>query len=330
MAIGIGRRQFISALGGAAFGWPFVVCAQQPTMPVVGFLHSQSPDPFANLVAAFRQGLGEQGYVEGKNVAIDFRWADRQFERLPALADDLVRHRVDVLVAAGGANFAAKVATATIPIVCTFGGDPVKLGFAASLNRPGGNITGVSVFTSELEAKRLELLHELVPKSALIAVLLDPRFQSGAEAQLQEVQEAARKFGRAIRIVRASTESEIDAAFAELVDMRAGALLVVGSPVFLNQRGQLLALTARHALPAIYETHDFTRAGGLMSYGTNVPEVYRQIGVYTGRILKGEKAADLPILQPTRFDTAINLKTAKALGIEFPTSILLRADEVIE
>jgi putative ABC transport system substrate-binding protein len=326
------RRAFFTLLGGAA-AWPLAAHAQQPAMPAVptiGFLHSQTAVGFAPMVTAFRHGLAETGYVEAQNVTIEFRWGDGQLDRLPALAEELVRRRVAVLVAAGGSCLPAKAATATIPMVCTSGGDPVQLGLAESLNRPGRNITGISVLTSELEAKRLELLHELIPQGASIGVLLDPKFQSGADAQLQEIQAAARKLRRDLRIVRASTESHLDAALATLVDMRVGGLLVVGSPVFLNSRNRLLGLVARHALPAIYENREFTRAGGLVSYGTSIPDVFRQIGVYTGRILKGEKPADLPFQQPTKFDIAVNLKTARALGLEVPTTILLRADEVIE
>jgi putative tryptophan/tyrosine transport system substrate-binding protein len=331
MTVIIGRRELLAALGGAVATWPLAARAQQPAMPVIGFLNGQTAAGFAYLADAFRQGLVQAGYVEGQNVAIEYRWADGQADRLPALADDLVRRRVAVLVATGGSHFAATAATTTIPIVCAIGADPVKQGFAVSLNRPGGNVTGMSVFTADLEAKRLELLHELVAKAASLGVLLDPKFQMGtADLQSQEVQAAARKLGREVRIVNTSSESEIDAAFASLVDMRVGGLLVMGSPVFLNRRDRLLALTARHALPAIYENREFTRAGGLMSYGTSVPDVYRQIGIYAGRILKGEKPAELPFLQPTKFDIAVNLKTAKALGLEMPTTILLRADEVIE
>ncbi len=324
------RRNFIALLGGAAAAWPLAARTQQPGMPVIGFLNGQTAVGFTHLVDAFRKGLGEIGYVEGQNVAIDFRWADGQGDRLPALAAELVKRRVAVLVGTGGAHLAAKEATTIIPVVCSMGGDPVKLGIVDSLNRPSGNITGVSVFTADLEAKRLELLHELIPKAPLIGVLIDPKFQLSVDVQLQEVRAAARKLGQEIRIVQASTESELDAAFATLVEMRVSALLVTGGPFFLNGRDRLLALTAHHALPAVYENHEFTRAGGLMSYGTTVTDVYRQIGVYTGRILKGEKPGDLPVLQPTKFDIAVNLKTARALGLEIPTTILLRADEVIE
>ena len=323
------RREFITLLSGVAATWPVVAHSQQSAMPVIGFLNAQTAAGFAHLVDAFRRGLGEAGYVEGQNVAIEYRWADGQFDRLRVLADDLVRRRVAVIVATGGDPFPAKAATTTIPIVCAFGGDPVKLGLVASLNRPGGNVTGVSAFTIDLEAKRLELLHELVPKPASIGLLIDPTYYL-AEAQSQEVQAAADALGREIRIVRASSESEIDAAFAALVEMRAGALLVAGGPFFLNRRDRLLALSVRHSLPAIYENREFTRAGGLISYGTSIPDMYRQIGVYTGRILKGEKPVDLPFLQPTKFDISVNMKTAKALNLDMPTSVLLRADEVIE
>ncbi len=324
------RRTFITALGCAAAAWPLAVRAQQPAMPVIGFLNGQTAAGFTHLVEAFRRGLGETGYVEGQNVAIEFRWADGQADRLPALADDLVRRQVVIIVTGGGGLRAVKAATATIPIVSSLGGDPVKLGLVASINRPGGNITGISVFTSDLEAKRMELLHELVPKTASIGVLLDSKFQVSADLQSEEVHAAARKLGREIHIMHASAESDIETAFAALANIRVGALVVTGSPVFLNLRDRLLALIARHGIPAIFENREFTRAGGLMSYGTSVPDVYRQIGIYAGRVLKGEKPADLPILQPTKFDIAINLKTAKVLGLEVPTTVLLRADEVIE
>jgi len=324
------RREFITLVGGAAAAWPVAARAQQAGMPVIGFLNGQTADGFAHLADAFRRGLGETGYVEGQNVVIEYRWADGQFDRLPALADDLVRRRVAVLAVTGGQPHIAKSVPTTIPVVCVAGADPVQLGLVASLNQPGGNITGVSVFTSDLEAKRLELLHEVVPRPALIGVLVDPKFQTATEILVREVQAAAQTLAREIRIVNASTENSLDGAFAGLLEMRIGALLVTGSPLFLNRRDRLLALTARYALPAIYENREFTRAGGLMSYGTSVPDVYRQVGMYTGRILKGEKPADLPFLQPAKFDIAVNLRTAKALGLDVPTTILLRADEVIE
>ena len=323
------RRAFITLLGGAT-AWPLAAGAQQSAMPVIGFLNGQTADGFGHLADAFRRGLAETGYVEGQNAVIEYRWADGQFDRLPALADDLVRRRVAVLAVTGGNPQIAKSVPTTIPVVCAVGADPVQLGLVASLNRPGGNITGVSVFTSDLEAKRLELLHEVVPRPALIGVLVDPKFQSATEILVQEVESAARTLAREIRIVNASTENSLDGAFANLLEMRVGALLVTGGPLFLNRRERLLALTARYGLPAIYENREFTRAGGLMSYGTSVPDVYRQIGIYTGRILKGERPSDLPVLQPTKFDIAVNLRTAKALGLDIPTTILLRADEVIE
>jgi putative ABC transport system substrate-binding protein len=281
------------------------------------------------LVAAFNRGLNEAGFVEGQNITIEYRWADGHADRLPALAEDLVRRRVTVIAGTGGGHAAAKQATSTIPIVASIGGDAVKLGLVASINRPGGNFTGVAVFTSDLEAKRLELLSEIVPPGAVIGVIIDPEFDA-ANLQRQVIQAAAQAIGRKIIIVGASTESALDKAFSSLVEARVGALVVVGNPLFLGVRARLLELTARYRLAAIYESREFTAAGGLMSYGTNLPDVYRQVGVYVGRILKGEKPADLPILQPTKFDMAINLKTAKTLGIDVPTSILLRADEVIE
>jgi len=323
------RREFISILGGAAVAWPIAARAQQPAMPVIGFLNLQIADGYTHLVVAFRRGLAEAGYVEGKNVAIEYRWADGQTGRLPALADDLVRRRVAVIVLTGGAHAAARAVTTTIPIVFSSGGDPVRLGLVQSIGRPGGNMTGVTAFTVALEAKRLELMHELVPMRSVIGVLINPTYLY-ADAQRQEVQAAARAIGRQIHIVNAGTESELEAAFAALMAVRPAGLVVVGGPFFLNRRVELLALTRRHALPAIFAEREFTAAGGLMSYGANIPDMYRQIGVYTGRVLKGEKPAQLPILQPAKFDIAVNLKTAKALGLEMPTSILLRADEVIE
>ena len=323
------RREFISILGGAAVAWPIAARAQQPAMPVIGFLNLQIADGYTHLVVAFRRGLAEAGYVEGKNVAIEYRWADGQTGRLPALADDLVRRRVAVIVLTGGAHAAARAVTTTIPIVFSSGGDPVRLGLVQSIGRPGGNMTGVTAFTVALEAKRLELMHELVPMRSVIGVLINPTYLY-ADAQREEVQAAARAIGRQIHIVNAGTESELEAAFAALMAVRPAGLVVVGGPFFLNRRVELLALTRRHALPAIFAEREFTAAGGLMSYGANIPDMYRQIGVYTGRVLKGEKPAQLPILQPAKFDIAVNLKTAKALGLEMPTSILLRADEVIE
>jgi putative ABC transport system substrate-binding protein len=322
------RRAFLGLLSGAVT-LPLAARAQQPALPVVGFLNLQIAGGFTHLVAAFRRGLAEAGYVEGQNVAIEYRWADGQADRLAALADDLVRRRVSVIVLTGGAHVAAMAMTTPIPIIFSAGGDPVRLGLVNSINRPGGNRTGMTAFTSAIEAKRLELLHELVPGAAVIAALINPTHLY-ADTQREELQAAARAIRRRIRIVNASTEGELEAAFVALMRDRPAGLVVAGGPFFFNRRAQLLALTGRHVLPAIYENREFAVAGGLMSYGTNIPDMYRQIGVYTGRVLKGEKPGDLPILQPTKFDIAVNLKTAKVLGLEIPTSILLRANEVIE
>jgi len=323
------RREFITLLGGAGAIWPLGAQAQQAAMPVVGFLNGQTSTEFAHLVAGFRRGLNEVGFVEGKNVAIEYRWAGQQYDRLPALAADLVRRRVSVIVAAGGAHEAGIASSSTIPIVCSFGGDPVRSGFVESFNRPGKNVTGIVTLSTDLETKKLELLHEIVPRPALLAVLLDPKF-SEAEAQLKEVQLAALSLGRQIEVINASSDGEIDAAFTALVQMRAAALTIAGNPFFNNQVNRLAALATRYAIPAVFAVREYVEAGGLISYGSSIPDVYRQIGQYTGRILKGEKPADLPVMQPTKFELVINLKTAKALGLNIPTGLLLRADEVIE
>jgi putative ABC transport system substrate-binding protein len=323
------RREFIAVISGAVT-WPLVAHAQQP-MPVIGFLNAASPGPLRQQVAAFLGGLKESGYVEGQNVAVEYRWAEGQYDRLPALVADLVRQQVTVIVSGGGAPavLAAKAATTTIPIVFSLGADPIGLGLVASLNRPGGNITGVYQFTSGLEAKRLGLLHEMVPKATSVAVLINSNF-ADAENQLRDVQEAAARLGVQLVVLRANTESDFDAAFSTLVHQRAGALLVCGSPFFNIRREQLVVLAARHAVPAIFEWRDFAAAGGLMSYGTSLADAYHQVGVYAGQILRGTKPGDLPVVQSTKFELVINLSTAKALGIEVPPTLSARADEIIE
>jgi putative ABC transport system substrate-binding protein len=325
------RREFIALLGGAAAALPLPVCAQQPAMPVIGPLQSSSARENADRLGAFRQGLRDGGYVEGQDVAIEYRWADNQYDRLPGLAADLVRRQVAVIVAGGGglAPQAAKAATATIPIVFSGGFDPVESGLVASLNRPGGNITGVTFFANVLEAKRLGLLHDLVPRAPRIGVLLNPG-NASAQRQSRDLKEAARRLGVDLHFANASSERELEPAFAGVLQQGAGALLVAGDSVFTNRKDPLIALAARYAIPSIYSVRDFVEAGGLVSYGTSITDAYRQVGVYAGRILKGAKPADLPVLQPTKFELIMNLKTAKALGLEIPPGILAIADEVIE
>ena len=325
------RRTFIGSVAGGLLAAPLAARAQKLAMPVIGFLGSASLTQWASFVAAFRQGLKETGYVEGKNVAIEFRWAEGHYDRLPALASDLVSRQVAVIFAAGGGGGAraAKAATSTIPIVFT-GGDGVKMGLVASLNHPGGNVTGINFFTNELMPKRLQLLHELVPNVTVVAFIRNPSDPTGTgESRARNVQETARTFGLQLRLLSAANEQEIDAAFATFAQLRPGALLVDSDLFFNARREQIVALAAQNKVPAIYDLRDYAAGGGLMSYGASIAEAYRQAGIYTGRILKGAKPADLPVLQSTTFELVINAKTAKALGLTIPQSLLLRA-EVIE
>src|SRR5215468_9647654 len=324
------RREFITLLGGAAATWPLAAHAQQSAMPVIGFLNSASAGPYRQLVDAFRRGLNETGFVEGRNVMIDYRWAEGQYDRLPRFAADLVRRNVAVIVATGGppAALAAKAAATTTPIVFITASDPVKLGLVASLNRPGGNATGAGLFAVAVEPKKLELVHAVAPQAAVIGVLANPG-NPNAETITTGLQAAARTLGLQLQVVNASTENEFGVAFATLLGQRAGALVVAADPFFNARRSQLVALASRHAT-AIYEWREFAAAGGLMSYGTIISDAYRQVGVYAGLILKGEKPANLPVMQPTKFEFVINLGTAKALGLEIPDKLLAIADEVIE
>ena len=325
------RREFIAGLGSAA-AWPVVARAQQPAMPVIGFVNSGSADASAGLVAAFRKGLGETGYVDGQNVTVGYHYLEGQYDRLPALMTDLVRRRVTVIAtpSATAASIAAKAATATIPIVFGVGDDPVQLGLVASLERPGGNATGNYYFAVELVAKRLALLHELVPKAIRVAVLVNPADAANTETTLRAVQEAARAIGLQIHVLNASTSPEIDAAFATLARERLDALFVAADNFFNSRGAQFLTLAARDRIPATYGFREYVAAGGLMSYGTDPVDSYRQIGVYAGKILNGAKPADLPVQQPTKFVFAINLKTVKALGLTIPETLLATADEVIQ
>jgi putative ABC transport system substrate-binding protein len=323
------RRKFITLLGGAAV-WPLAARAQQ-AMPVIGFLSSRSPEDSSHVLPAFAEGLAEGGYVDGQNLAIEFRWARGRYDLLPGMAAELVSRGVAVLVTAGGepSALAAKQATSSIPIVFGAGGDPVRLGLVESFSRPGGNATGVTLLTNLMEPKRLGLLRELVPGVALIGVLINPNFVQ-APVQLRQVEEAARGIGQRISIAKVSTDSELEAAFAAFTGEGVGALLVTADPYFDTRREQIVGLAARHRLPAIYQFREYALAGGLLSYGVSITDAYRQYGVYTTRILKGAKPADLPVLQPTKFETVINLRTARALGIKISDNLLSLADEVIE
>ena len=324
------RRAFIAGLG-AATTWPFVVRAQQSAVPVVGFLSSRSPSESAVVAAAFRQGLGQTGFTVGQNVAIEYRWAEGHYDRLPALAAELVNLKVAAILAAGGppSALAAKKATSTIPVIFSAADDPVGLGLVASLSRPGGNVTGMSLFNSDLGAKRLALLHELVPSAGVVAYLTNPANPS-AKLEVKAVQEAAKTFGVDLLVVDASTDQEIEAAFARLTERHIGAVIVAGEPFFDSRRAAIVELAAKNAIPASYSWRENVALGGLLSYGTTINESYRNSGIYCGRILKGERPADLPVMQPTKFELAINLKTARTLGLNVPATLLTGADEVIE
>jgi putative ABC transport system substrate-binding protein len=330
MASRIGRRKFLATLGGAVAAWPLAAHAQQPALPVIGFLRSTPATGFAYTVDPFRQGLNDAGFVEGKNVAIEYRWADNQEDRLPGLAADLMRRQVVAIVGAGvPAAQAGKAATATTPIVFVIGADPARVGLVASINRPGGNITGVVFSVTPLLAKLLGMLDELVPKASIIAVLRDPNGPD-VESQSRDLEEAARAIGRQILMVNAANEREFHAAFAKVVQAGAGGLVIPSSVYFGSQRRQLVVLAARHALPTVYNQREYAEVGGLISYGPSQSDAYRRAGVYVGRILKGEKPGDLPVELATKFDLVINLATAKALGVEIPPTLLALADEVIE
>ena len=330
MAIDIGRRQFLSTLGGVAVVWPLAARAQQPALPVIGFLNSLSANTFEYRMQAFRDGLSDAGYVEGRDVAIEYRWADGQIDRLPALAAELVQRHVAVIVTSGGdvSALAAKAATSSIPIVSTIGGDPVKEGLVASFNRPGGNLTGATVFAYSA-AKRLEVLHQLVPKAVTIMALFDPS-DPVVVLDREAAQAASKTLGLQLRFANAGTVSELEAAFETVARDRPDGLFVGPNPFFILQRDQIVGFAARQAIPTIYGQRELPAAGGLISYGTRLVDTYRQVGIYTGRILKGESPADLPVVQPTKFELVINLKTAQTLGINVPPTLLALADEVIE
>src|SRR5262245_43932727 len=333
MASHLGRRKFLATLGGATAAWPLAAPAQQPAMPVVGFISPRSAEGSAHFGADFRKGLADIGYVEGQNVTVEYHWLDGRFDRVPPLVTDLIRRRVAVIVTPGitAAALAAKAATTTIPIVFATGADPVKLGLVASLNRPGGNVTGINFFAQETTSKRLGLLHEMVPKAVRIAVLVNPATGPAInEATLQDIPEAARALGLQIEVLKASTSREIEATFAALGRERPDALLVAVDAFFTSRRVQFAVLAVRHAIPVIYSNREYPEVGGLMSYGAVSADRFRQAGVMTGQILKGAKPADLPVLQSTKFEFVINLQTTKALGLEVPPTLLARADEVIE
>ena len=325
------RRELITLMGGAVVGWPLAARAQQPAMPVVGFLNSGSPAERAPFIAAFRQGLKETGYVEGQTAAIEYRFAEARYDRLPSLASDLVRRQVAVIAATGdtASPLAAKGATTTIPIVFVVGSDPVKEGLVASFNRPGGNITGVSIISSALVSKQFELLHELVPQAAVVGILVNPS-NPNVGVELADLHSAAQTMGVQVAVLRASTESEIEGAFVTLMQLRADALLIAPDVFFLDQREKLVALAKHEAIPTIYTRREHAAIGGLMSYGADLADGYRQAGIYVGRILSGTKPTDLPVMQPTKYSLVINLKTAKALGLQIPDKLLALADEVIE
>jgi putative ABC transport system substrate-binding protein len=323
------RREFITLVGGAAVAWPLAARAQQPVLPVIGFLNTRGPAEDAHLLVAFRQGLTEMGYVEGSNVKIEYRWAEGHSDRLPELAADLVRRQVSVIAANSQATVAAKGATSTIPIVFITGADPVQVGFVTSLRRPGGNLTGVASLDTELGRKRLQMLHELLPNAGTIAALVNPTFP-GSDVQTTDLQAAAGALGLRLHVLHASTAADIDLVIANVVRLQAGGLVITNDPFFSSWSERLAVLALRHRVPAIYEFHPFVAAGGLMSYGSSITDLYRLVGTYTGRILKGEKPAELPVQQATKVELIINLKTAKALGISFPITLLGRADEVIE